>query len=78
MLNLQPGQIEERDLMRSSSGSMYGYDTQVPLIFFGNGLAAREIRREADMTSVAPTVAYLLDIPEPEASEGAPLEELIR
>lgn len=78
ILNLQAGQIEERDLIRSSSGSMYGYDTQVPLIFYGCGIRGREIRREVDMTSVAPTVAYLLNIPEPEASEGTPLEELIQ
>lgn len=78
MLNLQPGQIEERDLIRSASGSMYGYDTRVPLIFYGHHIGAREIRSETDMCTVAPTLARLMDIPEPEASEGRPLEELVR
>ena len=76
ILNLQPGQIEERELLRSSSGSMYGYDRQVPLIFYGHGIGARTIRRQADMTSVAPTLARLMEIREPEACEGNELEEL--
>ena len=33
IMNLMPGWIEENDRCASSSGSMYGYDTQVPLVF---------------------------------------------
>ena len=77
MLNLQPYYIEEQEMVRSSSGSMYGYDTRVPLIFFGTKIGPRQIHREADMTSVAPTLARLMQIAEPEASEGDALEELI-
>ena len=55
---------------------MYGYDRQVPLIFYGHGIGARTIRRQADMTSVAPTLARLMEIREPEACEGNELEEL--
>ena len=29
------------------------------------------------MTSIAPTLAYLMQIKEPDASEGKPLEEII-
>ena len=78
ILNLIPGQIEERDLVRSASGSMYGYDTQVPLIFYGNRIGANRTNREVSMTSVAPTVARLAEVAVPEASEGAPIEELMR
>ena len=76
VLNLMPGWIEERERCWSSSGSMYGYDTEVPLIFYGAGIAPRRIRRPVDMTAVAPTVARLLEIPEPSASEGDPMEEI--
>lgn len=76
ILNLQPGWIEERDNVRSLSGSMYGYDTQVPIILYGTGIAPQRIDREVDMTSAAPTLARLLGIPEPEASEGTPLKEI--
>ena len=78
ILNLQPGHIEERDPIRSTSGSMYGYDTQVPLIFYGLHIGPRRISTRTDMTAVAPTLARLMTIPEPEASEGEPIEELIR
>ncbi len=76
VLNLMPGWIEERDRCSSSSGSMYGYDTEVPLLFYGAGIAPQRVRRRVDMTSVAPTVARLLEISEPAASEGDPLEEI--
>ena len=54
---------------------MYGYDTSVSLVLYGGGIPARRVGRSVDMTSVAPTLAYLLDIPEPAASEGTVLEE---
>lgn len=76
IVNLMPGWIEERDRCHSSSGSMYGYDTEVPLLFYGAGIAPQRIRRTVEMTSVAPTVARLLEISEPAASEGEALEEI--
>lgn len=76
ILNLQPGWVEERENIRSHSGSMYGYDTQVPLVLYGAGIAPARIDREVDMTSAAPTLALLLGVPEPEASEGTPLKEI--
>lgn len=75
VINLMPGCIEERPNVRSKSGSMYGYDTTVPLLLYGSGIPARKVTRSIEMTSVAPTLAYLLDIPEPAASEGTVLEE---
>lgn len=76
ILNLQPGLIEEREGIRSLSGSMYGYDARVPLILYGVGNTPRHISRSVDMTAVAPTLAQLLGIAAPEASEGEPLEEI--
>ncbi|WP_295940548.1 alkaline phosphatase family protein [uncultured Alistipes sp.] len=77
ILNLMPGWIEEKERCVSSSGSMYGYDTQVPLIFYGHGIASQRIKRRVDMTAVAPTVARMLEISEPAASEGQVLPEII-
>lgn len=76
ILNFMPGWIEERDDCRSSSGSMYGYDAEVPLVFYGAGITAQRIGREVDMISVAPTVARMLGIRKPAAAEGSPLEEV--
>ncbi len=77
ILNLMPGWIEERDRCRSASGSMYGYDTEVPLIFYGNGFGLLRVNRSVDMTAVAPTLARLAGISEPAASEGTVLEEIV-
>ncbi|MCM1150951.1 MAG: alkaline phosphatase family protein [Alistipes sp.] len=77
VFNLMPGWIGERERCHSSSGSMYGYDTDVPLLFYGAGIGPQRIRRHVDMTSVAPTAARFLEISEPAASEGETLEEII-
>ncbi|MDE5636969.1 MAG: alkaline phosphatase family protein, partial [Alistipes sp.] len=60
VLNLMPGWTEESDSRRSDSGSMYGYDTRVPLLFYGWALPQRVVTRRTPMTSVAPTVAAVL------------------
>ena len=77
ILNLMPGWIEERDRCRSMSGSMYGYDTEVPLVFYGTGAGQQHVQRRVDMTSVAPTLARLAGVTEPAASEGDVLPEIV-
>lgn len=76
VLNLMPGWIEESDERRSDSGSMYGYDTHVPLLFYGWSLPAKTVAHRTPMTSVAPTVAAVLGILPPAASEGDVLEDI--
>ena len=76
ILNLMPGWIEEQERCWSMSGSMYGYDTEVPLVFYGKGAGMQRVNRRVDMTAVAPTLARLAVIREPAASEGGVLEEI--
>ena len=75
ILNLMPGWIEKRDIVRSTSGSMYSYDRHVPLVIYRGGEAAQEVEHPVEITSVAPTLARILGIPAPAASEGSPLKE---
>ncbi len=76
ILNFMPNWIE-RDVDRvSQSGSMYNYDRAVPLVIYGRGIPAKVISRSVDAVSVAPTLAAIMGISEPAASEGRPLEEL--
>ena len=77
ILNLMPGWIEEQERCWSMSGSMYGYDTKVPLVFYGKGAGMQRVNRRVDMTAVAPTLARLAGIREPAASEGEVLEEIV-
>lgn len=70
VINLMPGWIDENEGVRSSSGSMYRYDSHVPLIIYGGNTKA-VVREEAfDMTSLAATEAYILGIAAPSAAEG--------
>ena len=73
MINLMPGWIAEQDKIRSSSGSMYRYDTNVPLIIFGGGIKAMRREESVDMTSLATTQAALIGITAPTAAEGEEL-----
>lgn len=74
LINLMPGWIEEREGVRSASGSMYRYDTHVPLIIFGGGVAADKYSNKIDMTSLATTLAHIMGINPPSAAEGEVLE----
>lgn len=77
ILNLMPGWIEEQERCWSMSGSMYGYDTEVPLIFYGQGAGPLRVNRRVEMTAVAPTLARVAGVREPAASEGTALEEIV-
>ena len=77
VLNLMPGWIEEQERCRSLSGSMYGYDTEVPLVFYGTGAGQQHVGRSVDMTAVAPTLARLAGATQPAASEGEVLPEIV-
>ncbi len=78
ILNLMPGWIGERERCVSASGSLYGYDTEVPLLFYGADMPAQRIGRRVEMTAVTPTLARLIGITEPAASEGEILQEVVR
>ena len=75
-INLMPGWIEERTGVVSMSGSLYEYDTHVPLVFYGGGIPAAEVERNVSMTSVAPTLARIMRIAVPDAATGEALEEI--
>ena len=77
LINLMPGWIEEDEQARALSGSLYDYDTHVPLMWLGAGIPACRVRAPADMRDVAPTLARILRITRPVASEGKPIEALV-
>ncbi len=48
LLNFMPGWIEQRERCVSMSGSMYGYDREVPLLFYGAGAGRMRVARRVD------------------------------
>lgn len=77
-INLMPGWIEESDDKRSTSGSMYEYDTHVPLMILLPGFPSQKISRTVNMRDVAPTLARIMQISRPIAAEGEPVEEIAK
>jgi len=71
---LQPGWMDAAAKGGTSHGSPYAYDTHVPLVFMGGGIPAGKTMQPAYITDIAPTLAYLLGIMEPNGCTGAVLE----
>jgi arylsulfatase A-like enzyme len=74
-INLMPGWVEEKDGAVATSGSMYGYDTHVPLMVLGT--SARRVARTVNMRDLAPSLAHIMQISRPVASDGGTIDELI-
>ena len=70
IINLMPGWIEEAENKISLTGSMYEYDTHVPLLWYGAGLKREVIHTPVDITDVAPTLARILGVSRPNAATG--------
>ncbi len=60
----------------STHGSCYAYDNHVPLVFWGVGLKAARVNKEARTIDLAPTLAHLLGIPTPKTVEGKVLPDV--
>jgi hypothetical protein len=78
MLVYEPYYVEQFGNSRgTSAGSLYRYDTDVPLILFGVGFRPGQIETEADASSLAPTISALLRIPSPTSATGKVLSEAL-
>ncbi len=78
VLNFMPGWIEDQEGIRANSGSTYSYDNHVPLIIYGEGYFTRKgVAREVTMECITPTLARILQIESPIATEGRPIDEVV-
>jgi predicted AlkP superfamily pyrophosphatase or phosphodiesterase len=62
----------------TTHGTPYSYDTHVPVIFFGAGVAAGAFHTACSPADIAPTIAALLKIQEPSNNIGRILTEAIK
>ena len=77
MINLMPGWIEQRTGIVSLSGSLYEYDTHVPMMLLGGSVPAATVERDVTVSSLAPTLAHIMRITVPNAATGAILDEAV-
>jgi predicted AlkP superfamily pyrophosphatase or phosphodiesterase len=64
-------------VVASTHGSPWKYDTYVPIIFAGNGLAHQEVYRNVETVDIALTLSNYLKIKIPSAASGHPLVEIL-
>jgi predicted AlkP superfamily pyrophosphatase or phosphodiesterase len=62
----------------ATHGSPYGYDTHVPVLFYGAGIVAGSFASVSSPADIAPTLASLLKIEIPSNSVGHILTEAIK
>lgn len=62
----------------TTHGSVFSYDTHVPVIFFGKGVRAGKSHEKCVITEIAPTVAQLIGISLPNATQAEILEALFK
>ena len=62
----------------TTHGTMYAYDTHVPLLFYGWKITPGETVERTHIADIAPTVAALLNILEPNGTIGKPIPTVCR
>lgn len=59
-------------------GTAWNYDTQVPVIFMGQGVRHNEVLRRTDITDIAPTICAILGMAMPNAANGTIVLEALK
>lgn len=78
MLAYRPGCIEYYGAGRGISyGSLYNYDTRVPLLLLGPQFRARTFENRVESIDIAPTLARALGVAPPPSSTGRVLGEAL-
>lgn len=74
---LEPAYISGYGRQGSTHGSGFGYDTHVPLMFYGKGIQQGRTFSLVEIHDIAPTVAALLDMEAPSGCTGKPILEVL-
>ncbi|MBP6335186.1 MAG: alkaline phosphatase family protein [Bacteroidia bacterium] len=73
IIQYRPGWLSWYSKTGTTHGAAYSYDTHVPLIFFGKGIAHGSTVIPVDITDIAPTIATMLNIEFPNGVTGKPI-----
>jgi len=73
VLSLEPGYLLNKLGAGTTHGTQYNYDTHVPMLFYGWHVPAQTVNTPVYTVDIAPTVADLLKISEPDCCMGIPL-----
>ncbi len=62
----------------TTHGAPYDYDAHVPLLFWGGEIQKGSSPKEEAITNIAPTISWLLHIPDPDGCMGQPMGEVLK
>lgn len=74
---LEPGWVSWGGVNGTTHGSSYTYDTHVPVLFYGKGIAKGTSTKYHTITDIAPTLSVLLKIKFPSGCTGQPIAEIV-
>lgn len=77
LYHLYSGWMEKRNY-GTTHGTAYTSDTHVPLLWYGTNIPKGNSVKPHEITQIAPTLSFLLDIPLPNASNKEPIEEIFK
>jgi predicted AlkP superfamily pyrophosphatase or phosphodiesterase len=77
IVSLQPSWMDH-EKQGTTHGSPYSYDTHVPLIWYGAGITKGSTAEYIPITSIAPTLSLMLNIPYTNGNSGQPIEVLVK
>lgn len=75
---LKPGWIDWFRPGGTTHGSVYNYDTHVPLIFYGWNVKTGSSEEQVNITDIAPTLSSLLNIAFPNGATGRSVADYFR
>ncbi len=70
---LQPAYLPELLKKGTTHGAPYAYDTHVPMLFYGWHIPKQTVNTPVYIVDIAPTIADLIKITEPDCCIGIPL-----
>jgi predicted AlkP superfamily pyrophosphatase or phosphodiesterase len=78
LMILNPGDYLGYGAKGTTHGSWNPYDSRIPLLFYGWGIKKGNSFKPYKMVDIAPTLAALLHIQEPNACIGSPITEVLK
>lgn len=80
LYTLKPGYFEAEGTFAgrgTTHGSPWNYDTNVPVLFFGQGVRHTEVVRTTRITDIVPTICMIIGCALPDAASGEPVQEVL-
>lgn len=81
LYTLKPGYFEAEGIYAgkgTTHGSGWTYDTHVPVLLFGQGIAQGEVVRRTAVADIVPTVCMVVGCALPDAAVGEPVREALK